>query len=329
MSWKVLITAPPIAKVGAKAVALLEAAGCEVIHAPHDSLGGLRLIHLLADVDAVIAGAGDRYTAEVLNAPAVSRLKLISRWGVGYDAIDVPAATARGIVVAYTPGMTDGAVADYTFAMLLGMLRRIPQGHQSMREGRWSPIWGEDLSGKSLGILGLGRIGKAVARRALGFDLRVLAHDPHPTQEARDSGVEFLSFDELLQRSDFLTLHAALTPANRGLIGEPQLRQMKPTTYLINSARGPLLDEAALIQALREGWIAGAALDVFGDEPLPSHHPFRTTPNLMLSPHQASSTRETGEVVSRAAAEAILDLREGRRPRFVVNQQALEALPTA
>jgi len=322
MSWKVLITATPIEKVGQNAVSLLTEAGCEIVHAPQDAIGGEALIHLLAGVDAVIAGGGDHYSAAVINSPLVNRLKIISRWGVGYDAIDIPAATARGIVVAFTPGMTDGAVADYTFALLLALVRRIPQGHQSMREGQWSPGWGNDMSGKNLGILGLGRIGKAVARRAFGFNLRVLAHDPHPTAALEQSGIEFVSFNELLPRSDYLTLHAALAPKNRGLIGEAQLRQMKRTAFLVNAARGPLVDEAALIRALNEHWIAGAALDVFCEEPLPPNHPLRTAPNVLLSPHQASSSRETGERVSLAAAEAILDLMQGRTPKFVVNPQA-------
>ncbi len=170
-----------------------------------------------------------------------------------------------------------------------------------------------------------GRIGHAVARRARGFNLRLLAHDPSPHLEAAKAGVQFMPLDELLARSDYLTIHATLTPQNRGLIGEAQLRRMKPTAYLINTARGPLLDESALLRALREGWIAGAALDVFAEEPLPPRHPLRDVPNLLLSPHQASSSLETGERISEAAAHAIIDLMSGRAPQFVVNPEVFQS----
>jgi phosphoglycerate dehydrogenase-like enzyme len=321
MSWNVLITAAPIEKVGQPAVGLLQQAGCRIMRTPFPgSLSESEMLHLLEGVDAVLADT-EPYSASLLGSPAASSLKIISRWGVGYDSIDVPAATAHGIVVAYTPGLTDEAVADYTFALLLALVRRVAEGHRSMREGLWLPAWGHDMAGKTLGILGFGRIGQAVARRALGFNLRVIAHDPKPHPEAQRAGVQLVSLDELLARSDYLTLHAALTPQTRGLIGEAQFRKLKPTAYLINAARGALVDEQALLQALREYGIAGAALDVFTEEPLPPKHPFRTAPNLLLSPHQASSSCETGERVSLAAAEAILDLMHHRRPKMVVNPE--------
>src|SRR5581483_1298886 len=151
--------------------------------------GGKELVDLLRGMDAVIAG-NDSYSATVLRSPAAARLKIISRWGVGYDAIDVPTATRLGIVITYTPGMIDEAVADYTFALLLALVRHVPEGYVSMREGFWLPRWGNDISGKTLGILGFGRIGRAVARRARGFNLRLLAHDPSPTAEDAQTGVQ-------------------------------------------------------------------------------------------------------------------------------------------
>jgi phosphoglycerate dehydrogenase-like enzyme len=325
MSWKVLITATGMENTGGRAAARLEKAGCVVTRTPlAGSVGGEELLQLLDGMDAALAGS-DCYSANVLGSPEASRLKIISRWGVGYDAIDVAAATAQGIVIAYTPGLTDAAVADYTFALLLGLVRHVPEGHHSMREGLWLTPWGHDLAGKTLGIVGYGRIGRAVARRARGFDLEVIAHNPSPRPDAPNDGVRMVSLDELLAKSDYLTLHAALTPQNRGMIGEAQLRRMKPTACLVNTARGPLVDEAALLRALREGWIAGAALDVFAEEPLPPRHPFRTSPNLLLSPHQGSASQETGERVSAAAAGAILDLLEGRRPKLVVNPEVFGA----
>ena len=325
MSWKVLITAPGIQKAGEHALALLRDAGCEISLAYKTGApAGQELMELIEGKDAVIAG-NDQYSADVLQSPAAARLKIISRWGVGYDAVDVPAATQLGIVITYTPGLMDEAVADYTFALLLALARRVPEGHVSMREGLWLPQWGHDLGGKTLGILGFGRIGRAVARRAQGFDMRIIAHDPSlPTGDETQS-VQFVSFDELLSQSDFLTLHAALTPKNHGLIGEAQLRRMKPSAFLINAARGPLLDDTALLLALKEGWIAGAALDVFSIEPLPARYPFRSAPNLLLSPHQASCSFESGERVSDTTAQAILDLMSGRKPQIVLNPDVFQS----
>jgi glyoxylate reductase len=324
MSWKVVITALPMGNVGARAVESLQSAGCRTVLKPRQSYHGRELLGLLDSADAVLAGM-DQYSAAVFDSPEAARLKIISRWGVGYDAVDLRAATERGIVVTYTPGMTDEAVADYTFALLLAMARRVVEGNLSLRDGLWLLHWGHDLNGKTLGILGFGRIGGAVAKRARGFGLRLLAHDPHPRPAVADGDVQFVSLDELLAQSDFLTLHAALTPQTRGLIGENQLRHMKSEAYLINTARGGLIDEAALVRALREGWIAGAALDVFAEEPLPHGHPLFGAPNLLLSPHQAVSSLETGERISQVAAQAIIDLMNGQKPKLLLNPEVFES----
>ncbi len=324
MSWTILITAPAIPEVGRDAVLQLEGAGCRIVQVPPAKiLGDAELLELLAGMDAVIAGT-ERYPASVLQSDAAARLKIISRWGVGYDAIDVPAAGESGIVITYTPGLTDEAVADYAFALLLALVRRVPEGCAAMRAGRWLPSWGNDLAGKTLGIVGYGRIGHAVARRAWGFNLRLLAHDPSPPSRI-PTDAQFVPLDELLAESDFVSLHASLTPRSRSLMGADQFRRMKPTACLVNTARGPLVDEAALVVALREGCIAGAALDVFQEEPLPPDHPFRSAPNLLLSPHQASLSRETGERVSRKSAEAVLDLMNGLKPELVLNPEVFRS----
>jgi phosphoglycerate dehydrogenase-like enzyme len=195
-----------------------------------------------------------------------------------------------------------------------------------MRDGRWTVTWGHEIHGRTLGIVGCGRIGLAVARRAGGFGMKLLGCDIAPNPEAEKLGMKFVSLDELLAQSDFVSLHAALTPQNRGMIGEAQLRRMKPTACLINTARGALVDEAALIRALEQGWIAGAALDAYSAEPLPADHPLRRAPNLVLTPHQAFNAIETAERVSFTAAEAITDLMQGRRPRFVVNAEVFQAV---
>ena len=319
MAWKVLLTARTLDAVGHDAVALLRAAGCELTFPPKPGPHPAEtLLPLLAGHDACLATT-DAFTDAVLGSPQTATLKCISRWGVGYDAVDVPAATRHGIVVAYTPGVLDEAVADFAFALLLAIARRIHIGHENMAKGVWGGAWGHDVHGKTLGILGCGRIGQAVARRAAGFGMRLLGHDPAPQPAAEKLGVEFVPLDELLAQCDFLTLHAALTPQTRGLIGAAQLARMKPTAYLVNTARGALVDEAALAQALRDGVIAGAALDAFVKEPLSAEHPLRGCPNVLLTPHLASFARETGERVSHLAAQAILDLMHGKKPAHVVN----------
>jgi len=315
--WKVLVTARGANAAGEQAQQLLRSAGCKVIFPPKfGPLKGDELLTALTGMDAVLASL-DAYSAPALSSSAASQLKIIARWGVGYDSVDVPAATQNGIVATYTPGILDDAVADYTFALLLSLARRVHEVHITMQRGEWKNLWGSDIGGKTLGIIGLGRIGKAVARRAAGFNMRILAHTPHPSPESKD--IEFVSLEKLLTESDFVSLHAALTPATRGMIGEAQLRQMKRTAYLINTSRGALLDESALIRALQENWLAGAALDVFTTEPLPADSALRSAPNLLLSPHQSSYARGTGERVSLTAAQAIVDLMNGKKPQNVLN----------
>jgi phosphoglycerate dehydrogenase-like enzyme len=319
LPWKILVTAEPINTVGEPAQHLLRNAGCEIIFpAQFGPLKEESLISALDDMDAVIA-SHDAYRAAALSSLPAEKLKIIARWGVGYDSIDLAAATRHGIVVTYTPGILDDAVADYTFALLLARARRVHEVHAAVLRGEWDSHWGDDVGGKTLGIVGFGRIGKAVARRAAGFNMRILVHTTHP--QADIGGVEFVSLEKVLATSDFVTLHAALNPRTRGLIGEEQFRQMKPNAYLINTGRGALVDEAALIRALKEHRIAGAALDVYIEEPLPPDSPLLSTPNILFSPHQSSCARGTGERVSLAAAQAIVDLMNGKQPRNVLNPE--------
>ncbi len=322
MNWNVLITASPLADaVGATARTLLGGSEFTLVHPPkYGPLPEAEIRPLLAGMDAVYSSV-DRYTAAVLASAEASRLKLISRWGVGYDSIDVAAATREGIVIAYTPGLLNEAVADYAMALLFAVARRVHEGHVSMRAGKWAPTWGHDIAGKTLGLVGCGRIGQAVAKRAAGFGMRLLAFDPIPNADAASLGIEFVPLDALLAESDFVSLHAALTPETRGLMGEAQFRKMKRSAYLVNTARGAVVDETALVQALTEGWIAGAAIDAFITEPLPADHPLIQVPNLLLTPHQASFGFDTGSRVSEAAAQAIVDCQAGRRPRWVVNPE--------
>jgi phosphoglycerate dehydrogenase-like enzyme len=321
MSWNVFITARTMNETGATALKTLREAGANVIiPLKTGPLTEAELLEVLPGVDAVLASM-DKFTDAVLSSPEARQLKLISRWGVGYDAIDIPAATRNGIVVAYCPGMLNEAVADYAFSLLCAVARRVHEGHEVMRRGEWKSLWGHDIHGKTLGLVGCGRIGQAMARRASGFGMRLLGYDIAPHDDAKKLGVEFVSLDELLAQSDFLSLHAALTQQNRGFIGEAQLRRMKPTAFLINTARGALIEEAALVRALTEKWIGGAALDAFIVEPLPKDHPIRTAPHVLITPHQASFTFDTGTKVSNMAAQAIVDLMNGRKPKCIVDEK--------
>ncbi len=319
------MTARAFDVVGGAAREILESNGCEVVvpqeFGPFDPVALRREIQ---GIDAVLCSP-DAYTREVMFSSEASDLKIISRWGVGYDSIDVPAATEAGIVVGYTPGLLDEAVADYAFALLLTAARHTAVVDASMKAGNWEVAWGRDIGGKTLGIIGCGRIGQAVARRAQGFGMRMLCYDVFENPAAKELGVEYASLETVLSQSDFVTLHAALTPENHGMMGEAQFRLMKPESLFINTARGAHVNEAALAQALNEGWIAGAAVDAYVDEPLAEEHPFRTAKNLILSPHQASSTFETGERISKTAAQAIVDLMHGKAPQLVVNREVLES----
>ena len=244
-------------------------------------------------------------------------LRGIANLAVGYDNIDLELATELGIPVCNTPGVLTESTADFTFALLLGAARHIPEADRYMRERRyriWGPtlLLGTDIGRgpdgvrKTLGIVGYGRIGRAVARRARGFDMEVLVYDPATVD---DADVSQVALPEVLAKSDFVTLHAALTPATRHLIGEPELRCMKPTALLINAARGPIIDENALVRALREGWIAGAGLDVYENEPRLVDG-LAELSNVVLAPHIASATIETrGRMATIAAANAIAHIR--------------------
>ena len=325
MNWKVLNTAFTFKASGDNGIRMLEEGGCEVSTTGRPCpLNVESLKSELPGVDAVVAGSDD-FCAEVLGAKEAKDLKIIQRWGVGFDAIDVEAATRNGIVVGYLPGFLDDVVADYHWALLLGIARRIPWGQTTMREGEWRPAWGHDVVGRTLGIVGCGRIGTAVARRARGFEMRLLGFDPEPKEAALEAGVEFVALEELLEQSDFVSVNCAATEENRGLIGEAELRRMKKTAYLINTARGSLLDEAAMVRALNEEWIAGAALDCFAKEPLAADHPLRSAPNVLLCPHMAPFAWGNAAEMNRGSAQNVLDVLAGKTTNLVVNPEVFDS----
>ncbi|MDQ7840874.1 MAG: phosphoglycerate dehydrogenase [bacterium] len=322
---KVLISAPGFGRTGDEAIGLLREAGCEIIPNPTDTtLTEEVLVGLVGDADAVIAGM-ELITERVLGA--APRLKIVARRGVGYETVDLDAATRRGVPVTITAGALTDAVADHTMALLLAVSRRIPSLDRSVKAGKWDRVPAVDVGGKTLGILGFGSIGRAVARRAAGFGMRLLAHDALPDEAtAATFGVTLTDMDTLLAESDFVTIHVPLTPQTRGMIGEAALRRMKPGAYLINTSRGAVLDEAALVSALREGHLAGAGLDVFQDEPLRGLS-LAGLDQVVATPHVASHTAETLARMERSCAEAVLAALRGERPLHVVNPQVYDHGP--
>lgn len=272
----------------------------------------------LGDAEALVCLLAERIDAAVLDrAP---RLRIVANAVVGYEHVDLEACRARGITVTTTPDVLTDATADVAMALVLNVLRRLPQAERSLRAGgfhgwEFHDYLGADLAGRTLGIFGMGRIGRAVARRAAAFGMRIIHHSrtPIPEDEARALGTEAVDFDALIDRSDVLSLHAPLTPETRHVIGADVLRRMRPGAYLVNTARGPLVDEAALVDALREGRLAGAGLDVYEHEPA-VHPGLLELPNVVLLPHVGSATRETRGAMAMLAARNVHAVLTGRPP---------------
>ena len=252
-----------------------------------------------------------KVTAEMIGqAP---RLKIIARAGMGTDTIDVAEASKRKIPVLTAPGANSNSVAEYTFALLLALSRKVTPGSASLMAGKWDrkPFEGTELRDKTLGLIGLGRIGSRVASIARGFGMRVLAHDPGVAMEQAESlGVDLTPLDVVVQQADILSLHAKLTSSSRHLLDERRLALVKKGVLIVNTARGALIDDAALVKALQDGRVAGAALDVYDPEPLPADSPLRTAPNVLLTPHLAASTAEAqtrvGVEIASALSSALL-----------------------
>ena len=270
----------------------------------------------VARAEGLLALLTDPVDAELI--AAAPELRVISNYAVGVDNVDVAAATARGVPVGHTPDVLTDSTADLAVALMLGIARRLVEGERIVRAGEWGtwgPTWmlGRDLHGTTVAIVGGGRIGTAVARRLAGFGCDVVV-------AGRGEG----ELDEALAIADFVTVHTPLTAQTRGLIGEAQLRAMKETAYLVNTARGPIVDSAALERALREGWIAGAALDVTDPEPLPADHPLLTAPNLLVIPHLGSATHRTREAMADLAVDNLLAGLAGERLPRCVNPEVYD-----
>lgn len=285
---------------------ILRSAGLNVIYKP--GLPSEELKKEIEDADALIIRSGTKVTKEIIEH--AKRLKVIGRAGTGLDNVDVAKATEKGIVVMNVPGGNTLSAAEHTFALLLSLARRIPQADVAVKSGVWDrkKFIGVELNGKVLGIIGLGRIGSIVAERALCFKMKVLAYDPYVSPEfAKERGVELVSLDELLSRSDFVTIHTPLTRETYHLLNKERISKMKKGAYLINCARGGIVDENALYEALVSGHLAGAALDVFEKEPVPPDHPLLKLNNVVVTPHLGASTVEAQKVVAVEIAKQVVD----------------------
>lgn len=299
------------------------AARCEIIDVPT----GHPLDQVLdqearANIDGILCTMRSKFDKSTLEA--FPRLRVVSNFAVGFDNVDIPCASSRGVLVCNTPQVLDGAVADLTFGLLICLARNMIQGDAHVRNGDWAskgaPALTHDIRGKTLGLLGMGRIGKVVAETAKAFQMKVIYHNRNRDLEAEAAGIaEYRVRDALFAESDFLSIHIPLTAETKHSVGAKEFASMKPTAYLLNTARGPVVDESALIAALKNGDIAGAGLDVMEQEPLPATSPLCELPNVVLQAHVGSGTVETRRAMIDLAVRNLLDALSGNRPTAMVN----------
>ncbi len=286
-----------------------------------------QLLRGVSEAQGLLCLLTDTIDAELLAASP--QLRVVSTMAVGYDHIDVEAATRQGVLVTNTPGVLTEATADFAVALLLAAARRLPEGERAVREGRWTTwhpsfLLGRDLHGATLGIVGLGQIGRAVARRARGFQMRLLYHSRTRKPDAEEElGIAYVSFEELLAQADFVSVHVPLNSETHHLFDDDAFRRMKPTAAFVNTSRGSVVDEAALHRALQSRHIAAAAIDVAESEPLPKHDPLLRLPNLLVTPHIASASVATRTRMAELAVENLLEALAGKTPRHCVNAEVL------
>ena len=317
MPEKVLVTRE-IPSAGLRA---LEPFDVRVLHERPPERG--ELLDAVRGVSGILSTATEKMDGELMDA-AGEDLKVIANMAVGYDNVDVEASAERGIVVTNTPGVLDETTADVAFMLLLAAARRLGEGERLLRAGRWEwwgpkQLMGRDIWGKRLGILGLGRIGQAVARRAKGFGMDVLYYNRSRKEEAeQELGARYMDLDELLETADFVSVHTPLTDETYHLIGPRELGRMKPTAVLVNTSRGPVVDEGALAEALAGGRIFAAGLDVYEEEPV-VHPKLLELENVVLAPHIGSASIETRDKMAALAAENIVAVLSGQEPKTPVN----------
>ena len=324
MAPRVLITH----KLADEAVEVARRA-CDVHFTPLDQpLDAATLRQAVVGMDGIISVVTDTIDAAFLEAGA--DLKVVANVAAGYDNVDVPAATRRGVVVTNTPGVVTESTADLTWGLLFSIARRIPEADRYVRADKWTEwqlmaLLGHDVHGRTLGIIGMGRIGQAVARRASGFGMTILYHNRHRLPEGVESelGATWVELDTLLQRADFVSVHTPLSTETRHLIGERELRMMQPTAYLLNTSRGPVVNETAVTRALQEQWIAGAGLDVFEQEPdVPQA--LKDLENVVLLPHVGSASVASRTRMAVMAAQSAVAVLQDERPQHVVNPEVYE-----
>jgi D-3-phosphoglycerate dehydrogenase len=319
VSYRIISTSPSFGKLVTEPVEFMRRTGYPIELRPDLKTEDL-LVQNVADVDAMIVGF-EPITAKVI--AAAKKLRVIAKNGAGVDNIDLAAATKAGVVVTSAAGVNSEAVAELTIALFLSLARAIPAADRQVRTGSWPRLAGAELARKTLGIVGLGQIGRLVAARAAGFDLKILGYDVMPPPDsARKLGIEATSLDRLLAEADYVSLHVPLTEKTRGMIGADQLRRMKPGAFLVNVSRGGIVDEAALYEALKAKAIAGAALDVFVDEP-PGASPLSALDNFIATPHMAGYTVEAVTETGMVCARGILDVLAGRKPDTTVNKDVV------
>ena len=283
------------------------------------------LLAALPEADALIIRSASKIDAEAL--AAAGKLKMIARAGVGVDNVDIPVATERGIVIMNTPDGNTISTAEMTFGLMLALARQIPQAHATMLAGKWDrkSFSGVELRGKTLGVVGFGRIGRAVAKRAIAFEMTVIAFDPYiPADVAADLGVELVDLDTIYARSDFISLHTVLTDETRDMVNKDTIARMKDGVRIVDAARGALINEPDLAEALKSGKVAGAALDVYPTEPPPADDPLIGLPNVVHTPHLAASTEDAQIVVAVDAAKLIVEALATGKYNNVVNPAALK-----
>ncbi|ODU01147.1 MAG: phosphoglycerate dehydrogenase [Planctomycetes bacterium SCN 63-9] len=323
MSYRVLVTD----KLAEEGLEILRGEpGIEVIVDSKLAKDPAALKAALAEADGIVIRSGTTLTSDVLDGQ--TRLKAIARAGVGVDNIDVPTASKQGIVVMNTPGGNTVSTAEHTMALMLALARNVPKANDSLKAGRWdrNKLTGSQLEGKTLGVVGLGRVGLAVAKRAIGFGMTVIGFDPFLSAEkCLEHGIESIpNLDDLWARCDFITLHTPLTAETRNLVGPKQFAVMKPTVRIINCARGGLINEQALAEALDSGKVAAAAIDVFDPEPPAADHPLVNHPQVLVTPHLGASTEEAQVSVSVEAARLLIDYFTKGQVRFSVNMPTLD-----
>jgi D-3-phosphoglycerate dehydrogenase len=310
---KVLITPAPLAGVEGPHLQVLREAGFEFAYPPvKHQLSEAELLEQLKGVSATLAGS-EPYTPRVFKAHP--QLRIVARCGVGYDAVNLEAATASGVAVAFAPGTNQESVAEHTFALILALAKNLISQHTGTRSGLWPRQANLPLRGRTLGIGGVGRIGKAVAVRGAAFGMKLLAYEPFPDQAfVKQYGIGLVTMDRLLAESDYLTLHMPLSPESRQIINKQTLAKMKPTSFLVNTARGGLVCEPDLVEALKSKRIAGAGIDVFEDEPPPRDHALFGFDNVVFTPHSAGVDLQSRDDMALSAARAIVALSKGQWP---------------